>query len=125
VAPDRPDPVMVTAVPADPPIGRKLVITGVTVKFVALGVVTPPAVTLIRPDVARLGTTATIVVDVLLVTTASTRLNETAVALSRLVPVMVTLVPVGPLLGEKLMIAGVTVKRPGLVATPSGVVSVM
>ena len=55
-------------------------------------------------------------------------LKVTAVAPVRLVPVMTTLVPTGPLAGEKLVIVGgcaaaVTVKLLALVAVPPGVVT--
>ena len=55
-------------------------------------------------------------------------LNLTDVAPVRLVPVMTTLVPTGPLVGEKLVIVGaeaVTVKLVELVAVPPGVVTEM
>ncbi len=50
----------------------------------------------------------------------------TEVAPVRLVPVITTLVPTGPLVGEKLVIVGpatVTVKLLALVAVPPGVVT--
>ena len=52
-------------------------------------------------------------------------LNWTGVAAVRLVPVITTLVPTGPLIGEKLVIVGaeMTVKMPALVAVPPGVVT--
>ena len=51
--------------------------------------------------------------------------NWTAVAPVKLVPVMVTMVPIGPPVGVKLVIvgAGITVKLPALVAVPPGVVT--
>ena len=54
-------------------------------------------------------------------------LNVTAVAPVKLVPLMVTLVPTGPLAGVKLVIVGglITVKLPALVAVPSGVVTLI
>jgi hypothetical protein len=54
-------------------------------------------------------------------------LNSTEVAPVRLVPVMVTLVPTGPLVGEKLVMVGepITVKLLALVAVPPGVVTAM
>ena len=52
-------------------------------------------------------------------------LNATAVAPVKLVPLIVTLVPTAPLVGEKLVIAGplVTVNALVLVAVPCGVVT--
>ena len=53
-------------------------------------------------------------------------LNRTAVAPVKFVPLIVTLVPVGPLVGVKLVIVGalaVTVKLLALVAVPPGVVT--
>ena len=57
---------------------------------------------------------------------ALTPLNETAVAPVKFVPLIVTLVPTGPLVGVKLVIVGglaVTVKGLALVAVPPGVVT--
>ena len=58
---------------------------------------------------------------------ALTPLKATAVVPVKLVPLMVTLVPTGPLAGVKLVIAGglITVKLPGLVAVPPGVVTLI
>ena len=58
--------------------------------------------------------------------TALAPLNVTAVAPVKAVPVSVTLVPTGPLVGVKLVIVGalaVTVKLLLLVAVPPGVVT--
>jgi hypothetical protein len=56
---------------------------------------------------------------------ALTALNVTAVAPVKFVPLIVTLVPTGPLAGVKLVIAGagITVKLLVLVAVPPGVVT--
>jgi hypothetical protein len=57
---------------------------------------------------------------------ALTALNVTAVAPVKFVPLMVTLVPTGPLAGAKLVIVGgalTTVKLFVLVAVPAGVVT--
>ena len=56
---------------------------------------------------------------------ALTPLNATAVAPLKFVPLIVTLVPTGPLVGVKLVIvgAGTTVKLLALVAVPPGVVT--
>ena len=52
-------------------------------------------------------------------------LNVTAVAPVKAVPLIVTLVPTGPLVGAKLLTvgAGTTVKLLALVAVPPGVVT--
>jgi hypothetical protein len=56
---------------------------------------------------------------------ALTPLKVTAVAPVKFVPLMVTLVPSGPVVGEKLVIEGAltTVKLFALVALPPGVVT--
>ena len=56
---------------------------------------------------------------------ALTPLNRTAVAPLKFVPLIVTLVPTGPLVGVTLVIvgAGMTVKLLALVAVPPGVVT--
>ena len=54
-------------------------------------------------------------------------LNRTTVAPVKLVPLIVTPVPTGPLVGEKLVIVGglTTVKLLALVAVPAAVVTLM
>jgi hypothetical protein len=54
-------------------------------------------------------------------------LNRTAVVPAKFVPMIVTLVPAGPLVGVKLVIAGglTTVKLLALVATPPDVVTLI
>ena len=56
---------------------------------------------------------------------ALTVLNVTAVAPLKFVPLIVTLVPTGPLVGVKLVMvgAGITVKLFVLLAVPPGVVT--
>ena len=58
---------------------------------------------------------------------ALTLLNLTAVAPVKFVPLIVTLVPAGPLAGVKLVIVGAldTVKLLALVAVPPGVVTLI
>src|SRR6202007_2827523 len=99
---------MVTLVPAGPLAGVKLVTVGglMTVKLPALVAVPPGVVTLIGPLVAPDGTVAVIVVAELTVKLALVPLNRTAVAPVKLVPLMVTLVPTGPLVGVKLEMVG-------------------
>src|SRR3989442_4435817 len=94
-----------------------------TVKLLALLAVPPEVVTLIGPVVAPLGTVAAMEGDGFTVKAALIPLNSTALAPVKLVPLMVTLVPTPPLVGEKLVIvgAGMTVKLPALLAVRPGV----
>jgi hypothetical protein len=121
-------PVIVTVVPLGPLLGVKLDAAGEatgTVKLVVLVELPPGAVTEMVPLVAPAGTV--VVSDVPLVATvgvgAAVPLNLTADAPIRLVPVIVTVVPALPLLGVKLVIAGVTVKLVVLAAEPAAVVT--
>ena len=58
---------------------------------------------------------------------ADTPPNVTEVAPVRFVPLITTLAPTAPLVGEKLVIVGaaMTVKDPALVAVPPGVVTLI
>lgn len=102
-----------TVVPTDPEEGVKLVMVGAaadTVKLVADVAVPPAVVTRMAPVEEPAATVA--VICVALFTTndaAATLLNDTPVALVKLVPVMVTEVPTGPLLGVKLAMVGAAV----------------
>src|SRR5947208_929285 len=129
LAPVKLVPLMVTLVPTGPLPGVKLVIVGglITVKLAALLAVPPGVVTLIGPLVAPAGTVVVIAVAELTVKLALTLLNGTAVAPLKLVPLIVTLVPTGPLLGVKLEIVGglMTVKLAALLAVPSEVVTLI
>jgi hypothetical protein len=101
---------------------------GTTVKFVALVPVPPGVVTLILPVTAPTGTIAVIWVAEFTTKLALMPPNRTAVAPVKAVPVIVTAVPVLPLVGEKDVIVGagtVTVKFAALVAVPPGVVTVI
>jgi hypothetical protein len=128
-------PLIVTLVPTGPLEGEKEVIVGagalVTVKLVELVAVPPAVVTVSGPVVAPLGNVAVICVLELTVNDAEAPLNPTAVAPLKFVPLMVTLVPAAPLVGENELIVGagggapVTVKLVGLVAVPPGVVTVI
>ena len=97
----------------------------VTVKLFVLVAVPPGVVTLSGPVVAPVGTVAWIVVAEVTVKLALTPLNVTVVAPVKLVPLIVTLVPTGPLVGVKLVIVGglITVKLLALVAVPPAVVT--
>jgi len=98
----------------------------VTAKLPALVPVPPGVVTLTGPVVAPAGTIAWIAVSEATVKLAPTPLNATAVAPVKLVPLIVTGDPTGPLVGAKLEIAGglITVNELALVAVPDGVVTV-
>jgi len=97
------------------------------VKLEALVAVPPGVVTLIVPVVAPVGTVAVICVAELTVNVAFVPLNFTAVAPVNAVPVIVTLAPTSPLVGEKLVMVGgnTTVKLLALVAVPPGVVTLI
>jgi len=131
VAPVRPVPTIVTAVPSVPLVGEKEVITGppVTVKLVALVAVPLGFVTVIGPVVADVGTVVVICVELFTVNVADVPLNATAVEPVKFVPVMTTLVPTEPLVGVKEVIVGepaaVTVKLLALEAVPPGVVTMI
>jgi hypothetical protein len=110
-----------------PSIVRSSDAAAVTVKLLAEVAVPPGVVTEILPVVAPLGTVAVICVAVFTVNVADLPLNFTAVAPVRLVPVIVTEVPTGPLVGVKVVIVGagtvVTAKSLDEVALPFGVVT--
>jgi hypothetical protein len=77
---------------------------------------TPLTVTTTLPDVAALGTGATMLVALQLVGVAAAPLNVTVLVpcvAPKLTPAMVTEVPTGPEVGDKLMMFG-TVPRPTL-----------
>src|SRR6266480_1358738 len=103
------------------------VVVSPTVKLAALLAVPPGVVTLIGPLVAPAGTVVVIAVAEFTVKLALVPLNSTAEAPVKLVPLMVTLVPTGPLLGVKLEIVGglMTVKLAALLAVPSEVVTLI
>jgi hypothetical protein len=95
-----------------------------TVKLLALVAVPPEVVTLIGPVVDPVGTVAEIAVAELTVKVALVPLNRTAVAPVKFVPLIVTLVPTGPLVGVKLVIVGggVPVEFDTVTVTPADVV---
>jgi len=117
-------PVIVTVVPTDPEVGDRLVIVGVavTVKLAPL-LDTPFSVTTTFPVVAPLGTGTTMLVALQLVGVPDVPLNLTVLdpcVLPKVVPVIVTEVPTGPDVGDRLVIVGVgsTVKLTPLLDTP-------
>ena len=78
----------------------------VTVNELELVAVPPGVVTLIVPLAALVGTDAVIEVDEPTLNVAEVLLNVTTVAPVKFVPVIVTDVPTGPLVGAKLEILG-------------------
>src|SRR5258705_744035 len=91
-------------------------------------VAVPPGVaTVSGPVVAPAGTVTWIDVAEVTVKAALIPLNVTAVAPVKSVPLIVTLVPTGPLVDAKLAIVGalVTVNAPLLVAVPPDVVTLI
>lgn len=129
--PLNPVPVIVTDVPTGPAVGLKLeMVTGTVIVNEELLVADPLGeVIMIGPVDAPVGTVVTICVSVAEVTLAAVPLKVTvfwpAVGLNP-EPVMVTIVPTGPMFGEKVLIAadGETVNAEPLVAEPPVVVTV-
>jgi len=100
---------MVTTVKYNPLLGVKEVIVGgsgvpVTVKFVVLVAVPPGVVTLIGPVVVP---GAMVRVSWVTFTVALVPFTATVGAVARLLPMTVTTVPIGPLVGVKEVILGV------------------
>jgi hypothetical protein len=133
VTPVKLVPLIVTSCPTGPWAGVKDEIVGVPdaaiVKSVALVAVPPGVVTVIFPVCVPLATVAEIWVAESTVKSAAALLpNVTADAARKLVPVITTRVPGGPLIGEKPVIVGaaavVTVKvlgvAPLLLPVPPG-----
>jgi hypothetical protein len=111
VAPVKFVPVIVTVEPTGPLVGEKLVIVGagvtlVTVNVAVLVAVPPGAVTLHFPLAAPEGTETVIFVAELTVNDALREPSFTAVAPVKFVPLIVTEVPTGPLVGVKLETVG-------------------
>lgn len=125
LAPVKLAPLIATRAPTCPLVGEKLVILGATVKLVELVSVPPGVVTLMVPVVAVAGTVAVIWVLESTVKPAVVPLNFTEVAPVKPVPVIVTLIPVAPLVGVKPRMSGLTVKLPVLVAVPAEVVTLI
>jgi len=109
-------PVMVIVVPTPPVAGVKLVMVGAvaelafTVKSVEEVVGFPSTITVILPVVAPVGTVTVSSVAVAAVTVAAVPLNCTVLlpaVVLKLVPLIITVVPTAPLVGEKLVIVGI------------------
>ena len=126
-------PLIVTEVPATPLEGEKPLMVGallpVTVKLDELVAVPPGVVTVILPVVAPLGTVAVTLPSFTKTNAAEVPLNRTPLTAVKWFPLIVTVEPIAPLDGEKLLIVGallpVTVKSDALVAVPVAVVSVI
>lgn len=99
-------PVIVTGVLAEPKVGAKDVITGAGEKSAVLIAVPPGVVTDILPMMAPTGTVVVIEVAFTALNVADVVLNFTAVASVKLVPVIVTAVPVRPVTGVKELMVG-------------------
>src|SRR6266550_5336258 len=95
-----------------------------TVKLVALVAVPPGVVMAILPVSAPLGTIAVTRVSEFTVKVAFTPWKVTFVVCLRLTPVIVTAVPTAPLVGEKLVICGMTRNILLLFSFPPEVVTV-
>ena len=101
-------------VPGGPELGCSLVMPGVTVKFHAL-LVTPPTITAILafPVSVPYGTTTVMLVALQFVGQIPISLNVTELSsrvAPKLVPVMVRLVPTGPMAGDTLVMRGAVVR---------------
>jgi hypothetical protein len=122
-------PVSVTVQPADPLAGEKLLIVGAPaeagVKLLLLQAVLFGVFTLIQPLSAPPGTVAVICVSEFTVKLAGTRKKVTAAAPVKLVPVIVTVVPIVPLAGANELMCGFTVKLAADAAEPKELVSVI
>jgi hypothetical protein len=135
VVPDKPMPLIVIVVPAVPLVGEKELIAGVavTVKLVELVPVPCDVVTLIGPVLTPVGTLAVICVSEFTVKLAPptlTPLNATIDVPVKWLPVIVTVVYCGPLVGLKELIVGAPVvttekELPPLQPTPKAVVAQM
>ena len=131
VVPVKLVPVMVTIVPGAPLVGEKELTVGlaveVTVNEVALVAMQREqgVVTWILPVVAPPGTLVLICVLDTTVKVAETPLKVTLVAPVKVEPVIVTGVPFDPLVGEKELIFGSTVKLVELVALPTVLVTLI
>jgi hypothetical protein len=116
-------PLIVADVFGGPAVGDRLVMCGVTVKIAPL-LALPDTVTTTFPVVAPLGTGTTMLVTPQFVGAALVPLNVTVLVPCvepKVVPVIVTDVPTGPDVGDRLVICGVTVKLTPLLALPDTV----
>jgi hypothetical protein len=115
-------PVIVTEVPTIPDVTDRLLMlgAGTTVKLTPL-LASPPTVTTTLPVVAADGTETPMLMELQLVGLVAVPLKVTVLdpwVEPKFVPVMVTGAPTAPVLGERLVIPGRTVKATPLLATP-------
>ena len=108
VAPVKLVPVRVTLVPTGPLVGDRLARVGAGITVKATPLLVPPGVVIVTLPVVVPG--GTVAVAVVAFTTANVvaavPLKLMPVAPLRVVPVRVTLVPTGPLLGDRLVRMG-------------------
>src|SRR5439155_1571803 len=116
---------MMTAVPAGPLVGEKEVMRGralFTVKLVELVTLPAVLVTLVGPP----STVAWIKLpETMIKAVGGSSLILTLVAPEKPVPLIVTTVPIGPVVGEKDLITGCTTKLAELAAVPKVFVTAM
>ena len=113
-------PVIVTEAPTGPEVGLRLMMAGVTVNKTRL-LPTPLTITMRLPVVAPAGTGATMTVSLQLVGVTVEAPSVTALVpcvAPKLVPVIVIEVPMGPAVGERLVMFGATRKNMPLLAKP-------
>ena len=121
--PVKPVPASVTTVPTEPLVGEKEEIVGATVtvvttKLVVVVAVPPGVVTAIGPVAAPVGTVAVSDVSDTTVNGALVPAKVTLVAPVKPVPLIVTVVPTGPLVGlnDAMVGAAGDVVEPGVTA---------
>lgn len=123
-------PEMVTEVPTEADVGERLLMVGgtVTVKRTPL-LERAPTVTTTLPVVAPFGTGTTILVALQVVGVAAVPLKATVLVPCeppKLLPVIVTEVPIAPEEGERpAMFGGMTVNATALLATPPTVTTTL
>jgi hypothetical protein len=128
VAPVNPVPLMTTDVPLAPLDGVKLVNCGVTLNVPVLTTFPDEATSVIFPVLPVVGTVALIeVAEIIENVVALTPLNNTSVTLLKFDPLMLTIVPTGPLVGANVESEGpaVTVKFDELVPVPEGLITLI
>jgi hypothetical protein len=125
-------PVIVTVAPTAPDVGATDVIVGdgATVNTMVALLLTPPTVATTAPVVAPAGTGVTMLVADHDVGVAVVPLNFTVLVpcvAPKFVPLIVTVVPTGPLVGDRLRIVGVpvTVNSEPLLAVPPTVTTTL
>ncbi len=114
------NPVMVAAVPTAPEVGERLLMLGATLKVTPL-LANPPTVTTTAPVVAPDGTGATMLVALQLLGVAAVPLKVTVLVpcvAPKVAPLIVTEVPTGPEVGDRVLMLGATLKVTPLLANP-------